>query len=107
VFRSQIAPARTFALAGDVEKLQAAGFALGGSLDNAVVVDGDRILNPGGLRMDKEFVRHKVLDAVGDLALAPGRLRGAFVAHKCGHALNNRLLRALLADPSAWAVQGG
>ncbi|HVY18201.1 MAG TPA: UDP-3-O-acyl-N-acetylglucosamine deacetylase [Rhodopila sp.] len=100
-FRHQLAQARTFALAGDVERLKAAGLALGGSLDNAVVVDGDAVLNPGGLRMDNEFACHKLLDAVGDLALAGGRLHGRFVAHRTGHALNNRLLRTLFADPAA------
>lgn len=100
-FRHRIAPARTFALAGDVERMQAAGLALGGSLDNAVVVDGDTVLNPGGLRMDNEFASHKLLDVVGDLALAGGRLHGRLLAHRTGHALNNRLLRALFADPAA------
>jgi UDP-3-O-[3-hydroxymyristoyl] N-acetylglucosamine deacetylase len=100
-FRHQLAQARTFALAGDVQRMQAAGLALGGSLDNAVVVDGDTVLNPGGLRMDNEFASHKLLDAVGDLALAGGRLHGRFVAHRTGHALNNRLLRTLFADPDA------
>ncbi len=100
-FRQQLAQARTFALAGDVERLQAAGLALGGSLDNAVVVDGDSVLNPGGLRMDNEFARHKLLDVVGDLALAGARLHGRFVAHRTGHALNNRLLRTLFAEHAA------
>jgi UDP-3-O-[3-hydroxymyristoyl] N-acetylglucosamine deacetylase len=100
-FRHQLAGARTFALAGDVERLQAAGLALGGSLDNAVVVDGDTVLNPGGLRMENEFANHKLLDVVGDLALAGGRLHGRFVGHRTGHGLNNRLLRALFADPAA------
>lgn len=100
-FRQQLAQARTFALAGDVERLQAAGLALGGSLDNAVVVNGNSVLNPGGLRMDNEFASHKLLDVVGDLALAGGRLHGRFVAHRTGHALNNRLLRTLFADPAA------
>ena len=102
-FRSELARARTFAMANDVAALQSTGLALGGSLDNAVVVDGDRVLNPGGLRMADEFVRHKALDLVGDLALAPGRLRARVVAHRPGHALNNRLLRALFADRDAWA----
>ncbi len=100
-FRHQLAEARTFALASDVARMQAAGLALGGSLENAVVVDGDMVLNPGGLRMDNEFASHKLLDAVGDLALAGGRLHGRFVAHRTGHALNNRLLRSLFADPAA------
>jgi UDP-3-O-[3-hydroxymyristoyl] N-acetylglucosamine deacetylase len=101
-FRHQLSSARTFALAGDVDRLRAAGLALGGSLDNAVVVDGDSVLNPGGLRMANEFANHKLLDAVGDLALAGGAVHGRFVAHRSGHALNNRLLRALFADPGAW-----
>ena len=103
-FRHQLASARTFAMAGDVERLKAAGLALGGSLDNAVVVDGADILNPGGLRMENEFASHKLLDAVGDLALAGGPLHGRFVAHRSGHALNNKLLRALFADAAAWHI---
>jgi UDP-3-O-[3-hydroxymyristoyl] N-acetylglucosamine deacetylase len=86
----------------DVEALHAAGLAQGGSLDNAVVVDGARVLNPGGLRAPDEFVRHKLVDAVGDLALAGASLRARFVAHRSGHALNNKLLRALFADAAAW-----
>ena len=101
-FKSQLAPARTFALAQEIEALRAAGLARGGSLDNAVVVDGAEVLNPGGLRYPDEFVRHKLLDAIGDLALAGPPLIGQFVGHKSGHALNNRLLRALFADASAW-----
>lgn len=103
-FRHEIASARTFAQAGEVQQLQAAGLARGGSLDNAIVVDGAKILNPGGLRMDAEFARHKLLDAVGDLALAGGKLHGRFVAHRTGHDLNNRLLRALFADAAAWRM---
>ena len=101
-FRDELSRARTFALAEDVAQLQKAGLALGGSLDNAVVVDQDRVLNPAGLRMPREFARHKMLDAVGDLALAGAPLHGRFVAHRTGHALNNKLLRALFADSSAW-----
>ncbi len=109
-FRSEVARARTFTMASEVAYLQANGLALGGSLDNAVVVDGAQVLNPGGLRMSDEFVRHKLLDAVGDLALAGAAIRGRFVAHRGGHALNNRLLRALFADESNWRPvmsQGG
>ncbi len=102
-FRAELARARTFAMAEDIAGLQSAGLALGGSLDNAVVVDGGRVLNPGGLRMADEFVRHKALDMLGDLALAPGRLRARVVAHRPGHALNNRLLHALFADQEAWS----
>ncbi len=103
-FRHEIASARTFAHAAEVEQLQAAGLARGGSLQNAIVVDGETILNPGGLRMDNEFANHKLVDAVGDLALAGGRLHGRYVAHRTGHALNNRLLRALFADAAAWRL---
>jgi UDP-3-O-[3-hydroxymyristoyl] N-acetylglucosamine deacetylase len=103
-FRSELARARTFTLVGEVAQLRAAGLAQGGSLDNAVVVDGACVLNPGGLRMADEFVRHKLLDAVGDLALAGMPLRGRFIAHRSGHALNNRLLRALFADPANWRL---
>ncbi len=101
-FRRDLAGARTFAMAEDVAGLQAAGLARGGSLQNAVVVDGGRVLNPGGLRMPEEFVRHKSLDAVGDLALAGAPMKARFVAHRPGHTLNNRLLHALFADRSAW-----
>jgi UDP-3-O-[3-hydroxymyristoyl] N-acetylglucosamine deacetylase len=103
-FRHEIAAARTFAHACEVEQLQQAGLARGGSLDNAIVVDGATILNPGGLRMENEFASHKLLDAVGDLALAGHRLHGRFVAHRSGHELNNRLLRALFADEAAWRL---
>ena len=101
-FRAELARARTFTLASEVAQMRAAGLALGGSLDNAVVVDGAKVLNPGGLRMADEFVRHKLLDAVGDLALAGSPLVGRFVGHRTGHALNNRLLRALFADAANW-----
>ena len=101
-FRAELAHARTFTLLREVEAMRAAGLARGGSLDNAVVVDGARVLNPAGLRMADEFVRHKLLDVVGDLALAGAPLRGRFVAHRSGHALNNRLLHALFADRAAW-----
>ncbi len=103
-FRTGLASARTFALVEDVEALRAAGLALGGNLTNAVVVEGDRVLNPGGLRRPDEFVRHKLLDAVGDLALAGAPLRARFTGHHSGHALNNRLLRSLFADRSAWRL---
>jgi UDP-3-O-[3-hydroxymyristoyl] N-acetylglucosamine deacetylase len=107
-FRRELAAARTFGRAADVAALQAHGLALGGSLDNAVVVDGAAVLNPGGLRMADEFVRHKMLDAVGDIALSGAPLLGRLVAHKSGHALNNRLLHALFADDANWAwVSGG
>lgn len=106
-FRTELAEARTFALAGDIARLHEAGLARGGSLENAIVVDGAKVLNPGGLRMADEFVRHKLLDAVGDLALAGAPIAGRFIAHRSGHALNNRLLRALFADAAAWRRTGG
>ena len=82
--------------------MRAAGLARGGSLANAVVVDGPLVLNPGGLRRPDEFVRHKLLDVVGDLALAGAPLRARFSGHRSGHGLNNRLLRALFADEANW-----
>ncbi len=100
--RHELADARTFTLAREIAGLQAAGLAQGGSLENAVVVDGARVLNPGGLRRSDEFVRHKMLDAVGDLALAGAPLLGRFVGHRSGHTLNNRVLRALFADRANW-----
>jgi len=106
-FRHQLAQARTFALARDIEQLRDAGLAQGGSLDNALVVDGDAVLNPGGLRMENEFANHKTLDAVGDLALAGARLHGRYVAHRPGHTLNNRALRALFANQAAWLDKQG
>lgn len=105
-FREQLADARTFALAEDIAQLRAAGLARGGSLANAVVVDGPLVLNPGGLRHPDEFVRHKVLDVVGDLALAGAPIRGRFRGARSGHALNNRLLRAMFADAGAWRHTG-
>ena len=101
-FRHELAAARTFCLLAEVEAMQAAGLARGGSLDNAVVVDGDRVLNPAGLHMEGEFVRHKLLDMVGDLALAGAVLHAGLRAHRPGHGLNNALLRALFADPANW-----
>ncbi len=101
-FCRDLAGARTFGFLHEVEQLRAAGLAKGGSLDNAVVVSGDRILNEGGLRFDDEFVRHKVLDAIGDLYLAGAPVIGSFRGVCSGHALNNRALHALFADPDAW-----
>jgi UDP-3-O-[3-hydroxymyristoyl] N-acetylglucosamine deacetylase len=101
-FAKELAGARTFGFLSDVEDLWAAGLAKGGSLDNAVVISGDRVLNEGGLRYDDEFVRHKVLDAVGDLYLAGAPIIGKFQGVCSGHATNNALLRALFADPDAW-----
>jgi UDP-3-O-[3-hydroxymyristoyl] N-acetylglucosamine deacetylase len=101
-FRAEVAGARTFVQAREVEQLRAAGLALGGSLANAVVVDGCDVLNPAGLRVGNEFVRHKVLDAVGDLSLAGAALIGRFTGQRSGHKINNLILRALLSDPSAF-----
>ena len=101
-FRRELATARTFVQRHEIEGLQSAGLALGGSLDNAIVVDGDQVLNPSGLRQPDEFVRHKMLDAVGDLALAGAALHARFIGHRSGHALNNRLLYALFKDPANW-----
>jgi UDP-3-O-[3-hydroxymyristoyl] N-acetylglucosamine deacetylase len=102
-FREAVASARTFALASEVDRLREQGLARGGSLDNAIVVDGAKVLNPGGLRMKDEFAAHKLLDAVGDLALAGAALHGRFIANRPGHALNNKLLKALFARDTAWA----
>lgn len=106
-FRAELADARTFTLAEDVARLRAAGLARGGSLANAVVVDGPLVVNPGGLRRPDEFVRHKLLDVVGDLALAGHPIAGRFRGARSGHALNNRLVRALLADPAATRLVAG
>jgi UDP-3-O-[3-hydroxymyristoyl] N-acetylglucosamine deacetylase len=101
-YLKEIARARTFGFMQDVESLRESGLALGGGLENAVVLDEFRVLNAEGLRFADEFIRHKVLDAIGDLYLLGKPLLGAFSAHKSGHAINNRLLRALLAQPDAW-----
>lgn len=103
-FRSDIMAARTFGFAHEVEALRQAGLARGGSLENAVVIDGDQILNPGGLRMEREFVRHKALDAIGDLALAGLPLIGAYKTIRGGHKLNNAVLTALMNNTAAWRV---
>ena len=101
-FVKEVSRARTFGFMRDIELLREKRLALGGSLDNAVVVDDYRVLNEDGLRYDDEFVKHKVLDAIGDLYLLGHSLIGAFRGHKSGHALNNRLLRTLMADETAW-----
>jgi UDP-3-O-[3-hydroxymyristoyl] N-acetylglucosamine deacetylase len=106
-FNKEVARARTFGFAEEVEKMRAAGLALGGSLDNAVVVEGDKVLNADGLRYQDEFVRHKVLDAVGDLKLADGEIQGAYRGSRAGHMMTNLLLRALFADPTAYCIRGG
>jgi UDP-3-O-[3-hydroxymyristoyl] N-acetylglucosamine deacetylase len=105
-FKSEVSRARTFGFEQEVAFLRSKGLALGGSLDNAVVVDstGSRVLNDDGLRYPDEFVRHKVLDAVGDLYLAGAPLIGHFHGVRCGHALNNQLLRTLFADQTAWTL---
>ena len=100
-YLKEIARARTFGFMQEVEDLKGSGLALGGGLDNAVVLDEHGVLNSEGLRFADEFIRHKLLDAIGDLYLLGAPLLGAFVAHKSGHALNNRLARAALADASA------
>lgn len=101
-FIQQVSRARTFGFMKDIEYLQSQGLALGGSLDNAIVLDDYRILNEDGLRYQDELVRHKLLDAMGDLYMAGHNLIGDYVAYKSGHGLNNKLLRAVLADASAW-----
>lgn len=103
-FRDEIMAARTFGFAHEVEALRKAGLARGGSLENAVVIDGDQILNPGGLRMEREFVKHKALDAIGDLYVLGAPLLGRYEGVKAGHAINNLLVRELLANPQAWRV---
>ncbi|HYF57885.1 MAG TPA: UDP-3-O-acyl-N-acetylglucosamine deacetylase [Burkholderiaceae bacterium] len=100
----QIARARTFGFMHDVEALRAHGLAQGGSLGNAIVMDEYRVLNSDGLRSDDEFVKHKILDAIGDLYLVGHPLLAAYSAHKSGHAMNNALLRALLAERGAWEL---
>jgi UDP-3-O-[3-hydroxymyristoyl] N-acetylglucosamine deacetylase len=98
----EVCRARTFGFMQDVETMRAQGLALGGSLDNAIVMDEYRVLNTDGLRYDDEFVKHKVLDAIGDLYLLGHPLIGAFSGYKSGHALNNQLLRTLLQERQAW-----
>lgn len=104
-FRSELADCRTFGFLRDVETLRAMGLARGGSMENCVVLDGDRVLNPEGLRRPDEFVRHKALDAIGDLYVLGGPLLGRFEGVLAGHALNNAVVRALLARPDAWRVR--
>jgi UDP-3-O-[3-hydroxymyristoyl] N-acetylglucosamine deacetylase len=98
----EVSRARTFGFMHEVEYMRSQGLGLGGSLDNAIVMDDYRVINPDGLRFDDEFVKHKMLDAIGDLYLLGHPLIGAFSGYKSGHALNNSLCRALLADESAW-----
>ena len=103
-YLKEVARARTYGFMQDVEDLRDVGLALGGGLENAVVLDEYRVLNAGGLRFGDEFIRHKILDAIGDLYLLGRPLLAAFSAHKSGHALNNRLLRELMVDPAATEV---
>ena len=103
-FRREIARARTFGCMNDVARLWSAGFALGASFENSVVFDDERLLNPEGLRYADECARHKVLDVIGDLALAGRPLLGAYRSYRGGHKLNNAVLTALLADRTAWRV---
>lgn len=100
----EVSRARTFGFLSEYESLKANNLALGGSLNNAIVLDDYRILNEDGLRYEDEFVKHKILDAIGDLSLLGTGLIGAFRGHKSGHKLNNRLLQALLAKKSAWEI---
>jgi len=103
-FVREVSRARTFGFTHEVEQLRSRGLALGASLDNAIVVDESRILNRDGLRYDDEFVRHKILDAIGDLYLLGYGLIGEFQAYKSGHSLNIATLRALIAQPDAWEI---
>ena len=103
-FRAELSRARSFGMIDDVERLRAAGLVQGGSLENAVVISGDRVLNRGGLRYADEFVRHKLLDAYGDLYLAGGPIIGHFRGSRSGHAHTRMLLAALFADPDAWCA---
>lgn len=104
-FRRELADCRTFGFLHEVEALRAKGLARGGSMDNAVVIDGDEIMNPEGLRRPDEFVRHKALDAIGDLYVLGAPVIGRFEGVLAGHALNNAVVRALLATPHAWRVR--
>ncbi len=104
-FVRELSDSRTFCRASDVEAMRAAGKALGGTMDNAVVVDGDTVLSPGGLRHSDEAVRHKMLDALGDLALAGMPVLGHYEGHKAGHTLTNMLLRELFATPDGYRIR--
>ncbi|SFD85807.1 UDP-3-O-acyl-N-acetylglucosamine deacetylase [Paracidovorax konjaci] len=103
-YTRDIARARTFGFTKDVEMMRASGLALGGGLDNAIVMDDYKVLNADGLRYDDEFVKHKILDAIGDLYIVGKPLLAAYSAFRSGHAMNNQLLRALLADEDAWEI---
>ncbi len=103
-FRKDIAPARTFGFMHELDALNKAGLGRGASLENTLAIDGDTVVNKDLMRFHDEFVRHKILDAIGDLALAGGPIIGRFIGHKSGHAQNNALLRALFADPENYEV---
>jgi UDP-3-O-[3-hydroxymyristoyl] N-acetylglucosamine deacetylase len=103
-FRRELADCRTFGFLHEVEALRAMGLARGGSMENAVVIEGDRVLNPEGLRRPDEFVRHKALDAIGDLYVLGAPILGRFEGELAGHGLNNQLVRALVARPEAWRL---
>jgi UDP-3-O-[3-hydroxymyristoyl] N-acetylglucosamine deacetylase len=103
-FLHELADCRTFCRRGDVEWMQANGLALGGSLDNAIVVDGDRVLNPEGFRRADECVRHKMLDALGDLSLAGMPILGRYTGVRAGHGITNALLRKLFATPGSYEI---
>ena len=103
-YKRDIARARTFGFSKDVEAMRARGLTLGGSMDNAIVVDDSRVLNAGGLRYDDEFAKHKILDAIGDLYIAGHPMLAHYTGFKSGHALNNLLLRELLSRPAAWEM---
>lgn len=104
-FKNEVSAARTFGFAHEVEQMRKAGLGLGGSLDNAVVIEGDHVLNEGGLRFQDEFIRHKILDAVGDLYLAGGQILGHYHGIRGGHAMNNAILHALFADPANYRIE--
>lgn len=103
-FLEDIARARTFCMKKDVDMMHSAGLARGGSLDNAIVVDNGKVLNKEGLRFTDEFVRHKILDSIGDLYLAGHRIEGMFIGHRSGHKTNNEALRTLIDTPKAWEL---
>lgn len=105
-FKTEIGRARTFGFFEEVEQLHKMGLGRGGSLDNAIIIKDDGIMNEGGLRYQNEFVRHKLLDAVGDMALAGAPIRGHFIGDCTGHEMNNKLLHTLFADPTAWSLSG-
>src|SRR5204862_7313212 len=104
-FRKELANCRTFGFLSEVETLRAMGLARGGSLENCVVIDGSRVLNPEGLRRPDEFVRHKALDAIGDLYVLGAPILGRFEGELAGHHINNLLVRALAARPDAWRIR--